>query len=81
MRRVKGWVKIFSTGFGERLRQLRKAKGLTQKQLGEAAGMGERAVQKYEAGTDIPIMDNLARLADVLDLSLDELVGRERGER
>ena len=35
---------------GERIRAARKAKGLTQKQLGEACGIAEPTIRRYELG-------------------------------
>jgi hypothetical protein len=62
--------------FGERLRQLRTEKGLTQKQLAVETGTSERGIQNYEMGIRNPAFDVLIALADYFDVSLDYLCGR-----
>ena len=37
--------------FGERIYQLRKANGLSQKELGEAVGLSHKAISTIESGT------------------------------
>ena len=59
--------------FGERLRQLRTEKGLTQKQLAVETGTSERGIQNYEMGIRNPAFDVLIALADYFDVSLDYL--------
>lgn len=59
-----------------RLRQLRKERGETQVQVGEATGIGERHYQNYEAGDFFPNVENLCRLADHFEVSVDYLLGR-----
>ena len=59
-----------------RLRELRKAKGLTQVQLAEVINVKERQYQNLEAGTSLPSFNTLIALADYFDVSLDYLVGR-----
>jgi transcriptional regulator with XRE-family HTH domain len=57
--------------FAERLKHLRKQKGLTQKQLGEALGIGQTAIANYEQGNRSPDGEGLMRIAEVLDISVD----------
>ena len=61
--------------FSERLRELRKARGLTQKQLADEIGANERGIRFYESGR-IPDVESLIKLADYFAVSLDYLVGR-----
>jgi transcriptional regulator with XRE-family HTH domain len=67
--------------FSARLIQLRKAQGLTQQSLADAAQIHVNQIKRYEAGSAQPTLDALVRLAKVLHTSLDELVfeGSERG--
>lgn len=60
----------------DRLIDLRKQKGVTQKQVYTAIGIGERNYQSFEYGTVKPSYDNLIKLADYFDVSIDYLVGR-----
>lgn len=63
-------------GFAERLRLLRTARGLTQTRLAELLGMPARSYNRWERGTHAPHLELLVKLADLLQVSLDELVGR-----
>lgn len=62
---------------GAQIQRLRKKRGLTQKQLGEKAGVHEMTVTKYEAGEGgaFSILTAMA-MAQALDASLDQLVAR-----
>lgn len=60
---------------GERLKALRKSRGLTQKQLGEQIHKSKAAIGSYEQGVQIPPTDVLISLAKLYHLSLDDLVG------
>lgn len=64
------------TTFGEHLKQIRKAKGFTQKDVATAIEITERNYQCYESGSKKPGFDSLIALADFFDISLDYLVGR-----
>ncbi len=58
------------------LRNLREDLDMTQTQVGEFLHVSQRAYSHYESGTrDIPI-EILIKLADLYNVSLDELVGR-----
>lgn len=66
--------------FAQRLKTLRKEKGLTQKKMAEMIGRTERHYQDIEAGKiNISIL-MLLQLADLFEVSLDYLVGRN-GQR
>lgn len=60
-----------------RLSQLRKEKGLTQQDLAELAGTHPNVIGKYELGLAIPSVDMAARLAKVLNVSIDYLAGND----
>lgn len=62
--------------FPERLKELRIARSLTQKQVYEAIGMSALGYQRYEYGTREPAYQKLIALADYFGVSLDYLVGR-----
>ena len=62
--------------FGAHLKELRKSRGITQKQLALAISASERGIQQYELGERKPTYDMLIALADYFDVSLDYLVGR-----
>ncbi|MEJ2859567.1 helix-turn-helix transcriptional regulator [Actinomycetospora flava] len=55
---------------GTAVRELRAARGWTQAQLAEAAGMTQSAVARLEAGGTMPTLPVLARLAEAMDADL-----------
>lgn len=59
-----------------RLRECRKAAGLTQGQVAIYCDITEKAYQNYELMTREPKLDILIRIADVFQVSLDYLTGR-----
>ena len=64
-----------------RLAATRKARGLTQDALADAAGINVSQVRRYEGGTSQPSLEVLRKLAVALSVSADELLfdGAERG--
>lgn len=64
--------------FPERLLELRLSHELSQQEAADGAGVALRTYQYYERGQREPVVSTLVALADFYDLSLDELVGRER---
>jgi len=64
-----------TVGFGERLATLRGARGLSQEELAEAAGVSRRMIAYYEAESDQPPGALLVDLAQALKVSADELLG------
>ena len=61
---------------GERLKLLRKEKGLKQVEMAEQFSQSPRAYQYYESCEHIPEFPNLVLLADFYDVSMDYLIGR-----
>ncbi len=74
---VKKVVMIMFEDFGERLRRLRTAQGLTQAELGGRIGRTVTAISKYESGAMKPTLEVAVELAFQLRVSLDELFGYE----
>lgn len=63
--------------FAERLRQLRTQRKLTQGRMAEILGVSLRMYCRWEAGEAMPYVDSLIKIADALDVSSDELLGRD----
>jgi len=61
--------------FSDRLKELRKAAGVTQVEVARQCGMTERAYQRLESGNK-PNHDNLMALADYFGITTDYLLGR-----
>jgi len=61
-------------GLGQRIKQLRKDKGWTQKELANRIGTSPAQLNKYEAGQNTPPLDKLVLFAEVLTTSADFLI-------
>lgn len=61
--------------FGQRLAQTRKAKGLSQGELGARIGISQRIMHHYENKAEYPPTGKIIELTQALDISLDELLG------
>ena len=61
---------------GERIRTLRTARGMTQKEFANRINVTKSAVSAYENGSRQPSYDVLLRMAAVLRVSTDHLLGR-----
>lgn len=62
---------------GERIKEARKKKNLSQQDLGDLLGVSKVSICGYEKGVRIPTMENFLQLIDILDLSPDYLLGRD----
>ena len=60
-----------------RIRELRKAKRITMKQLGEAVDLAESTISQYETGKREPDNATLCRISDFFGVSVDYLLGRD----
>lgn len=60
---------------GSKIKEIRQQKGLTQKQLSEKCGMYESQIRKYENGNANPKLETLKKIADALEVPLDDLLG------
>jgi transcriptional regulator with XRE-family HTH domain len=64
-----------TTGFGARLRSIREAKGLTQEQVAERAGMAYQAVARIERGdADNPTWKTVQKLAEALGVEPNDFL-------
>lgn len=61
---------------GDRLKNVRVSKKMTQKQMAKMFDITERAYQNYEIGKSSPNVALLLSIADYLDVSVDYLLGR-----
>uniref|UniRef100_UPI00404A6CE1 helix-turn-helix domain-containing protein n=1 Tax=Fulvivirga sp. TaxID=1931237 RepID=UPI00404A6CE1 len=62
--------------FGERIAQVRKHKKMSQSQMGKTLGIDGDAYGRYERGEVKPSIEMATRIAEVLEISLDYLVGK-----
>lgn len=65
------------TDFHQRLRRLRTARKITQTRVAQLLGVSPRVYTRWENGDAVPLFATVVKLADILDVSLDELAGRK----
>ena len=63
---------------GQKLTNLRKARGMTQEELSEAVGVTRQTISKWELDTSTPDLDYLCRLCDIFGVTADDLIRPER---
>ena len=59
--------------FGQKLKQIRKAKNLTQEALAELAGINEKHISKIETGVYFPTYKTLNKILHALNLKIDDV--------
>lgn len=61
---------------GQRIRDLRKQKRMSQTELAKSAGVSQTTVTAWETGKAEPSSSAVARLADIFNVTTDYLLGR-----
>ena len=59
---------------GETIAYFRKQKGMTQSELAEKMNVTDKAVSKWERNLSCPDINTISKLADILDVSVEELL-------
>lgn len=59
--------------FGKRIKELRKKNNLTQEQLAELLGVFPKQIGNIETGTTFTTMANIEKLAQILNVSIQDL--------
>ena len=62
---------------GEKIKELRKKFELTQKQLAEKIHVSSQVISNWERGYSTPDSEDVKKLAEALDCSIDQLLGRD----
>lgn len=68
--------KLPTSPFPARLRETRNLRGLEQAELSELANIPPTSISHFESGKRKPSLENLRKLADGLQVSIDYLLGR-----
>ena len=68
-------MKNDTSTFGERLRELRKSRGLQQSELGRIFSLSPSAIGSYERGLREPAFDHLVGFANYFNVSTDYILG------
>ncbi len=63
---------------GSFILEMRKDKGLTQKQLASMVGVSDKAVSRWETGKGLPDTSIMPELCKALDINVNELLSGER---
>lgn len=63
--------------FSENLKQLRGERGLSQKDLSKLLGVTQQCISEWELNKTEPTLSYLCKLADIFEIKLDVLCGRE----
>ena len=63
--------------FGERLKQAREKKGMTQQTLAERLFVTRQTVSRWENGVRYPDILAVRKLSEILEISLDDLLSQE----
>ncbi|WP_238886356.1 helix-turn-helix domain-containing protein [Clostridium sp. YIM B02551] len=64
--------------FGDRLKELREDKKMTQENLANYLGVSRQTISGYELETSEPSITNLIKISDMFNVSLDYLLGRTK---
>lgn len=64
------------SSFGQRMKELRKERKMTQQSMADTFNVRVRTYQGYEYDESYPDVAKLIAIADYFDVSLDYLVGR-----
>ncbi len=65
--------------FKDRLRELRKKRGMSQVALAERLGLSKSTIGAYETGDITPSVEALNTIADFFNVDIDYLLGKEEG--
>jgi len=63
-------IKVVEYSLSERLKYLRETRNLTQKDLGEMAGVSQATIAHIEKGSKDPSVDTLDKIASALDIHI-----------
>ena len=66
---------------GETIAELRKDRGMTQKELAEQMNVTDKAISKWERDLSCPDINSIPRLAEVLGVSVEELMQVTKAEK
>ncbi len=69
-------MKVIMGAMVDRLKELRRVKGVTQKDAADYMGISERNYRRYEISDINPTASNLMKLADYYGVTTDYLLGR-----
>ena len=66
--------------FAENLIELRKLNNLSQEELAEKLGVTRQTISKYETGESLPDIEKCALMADIFEVSVDDMINYDKKE-
>ena len=69
---------MMTNDIGKFIQEIRKEKGLTQKELAELIGVSDKTISKWENGTSSPDTSMLMSLSEALEITVNELLSAEK---
>lgn len=70
-----------NNNFAFNLKHIRQEKGLTQEQLGKLMNKDYSTIGKWENGTRSPIMEDVLKLSDILNVDIKDLIDKDYNEK
>ncbi len=64
--------------FGNKLKKLRMDEGMSQEDLSRELSVSRQAVYKWESNRGYPDIDNLIRISDIFNVTIDELIRNDK---
>lgn len=65
---------------GEKIKELRTQKGMTQKELGKKCGFADSAIRRYELGNANPKLETIQKISNALEVPIWTLLGISKQE-
>ena len=66
--------------FADNLIELRKLNNLSQEDIAEKIGVSRQTLSKYETGESLPDIERCKKLADLFDVTMDDLISYEKND-
>jgi len=66
---------------GEKIQKYRKSLGLSQEELGQKLLVSRQTISLWEKDQTVPTIDNLMRLSEIFEISVDEILSSENKEQ
>ena len=66
---------------GKRIQTFRKQKGMSQQDLSDCLGITRQAISKWELDQTLPDLETLVKMAELFEISLNELIGVEENSK
>ena len=69
---------MMTNDIGKFIQEIRKEKGLTQKELAELIGVSDKTISKWENGNSSPDTSMLMSLSEALEITVNELFSADK---